>query len=99
MQHKLKLDVTTAELDEFFKVAKTDSSDKDPDRITAVEYYLNVHSYPAFPPMKSAIATRIASLKPETEAHLADWVKRLGLVFEAIKRANVRREARCRPIA
>ena len=97
--HKLKLEPTAAELDEFFRVAKTDSPDKDPDRITAVEYYVNVHSYPAYAPMKSAIAGRIANIKPETAAELAEWIKRLGLVFERVKRSNVGPGTMCRPIA
>lgn len=89
MRTKLGIAASDAEIDEFFKVGKTDSKDTDPNRLTAIEYTMNIHSYPVNPKLSSALATKVASIKPETVKEIKDWLKRVDNVIEAIKRANV----------
>jgi len=90
LQKKLGIVATESEIDEFFKVGKTDSKDTDHNVLTAVEYIMNVHAYPVNPKLSSSLAAKIADFKPETIIEIKDWVKRLNEVIQAIKRANVR---------
>jgi hypothetical protein len=90
LHNKLGITASDAEIDEFFKVGKTDSTDKDPDRLTAVEYIMNIHGFPAYAPLKCSLCAKIANYKKETIDELTDWIKRVTSILEAIKRANVR---------
>ena len=90
VRNKFGITATDAEINEFFKVGKTDSNDTDPNRLTAIEYTMNIHSYPVIPKLSSALITKIANIKPETVKEIKDWLNRVNSVIEAIKRANVR---------
>ena len=87
--NKLSINATDEEIDEFFKVGKTDSTDKDANILTAVEYIMNMHGFPVYAPLKSTLVAKIANYKVETINDLTDWIKRITSILESIKRANV----------
>jgi len=89
IEHKLAIKTTDAEIDEFFKVGKTDSKDTDSNRLTAVEYLSNIHGYPIYEPLKNPLATKIANLDEEIVQEIADWMKRVNGILEPIKRLDV----------
>ena len=89
MQNKLSINATDEEIDEFFRVGKTDSRDDDANRLTAIEYVMNMHGFPVSAPLKSTLASKIANYKIETINELTDWIRRVTSILDAIKRANV----------
>ena len=89
VHNKFGIVATDAEIDEFFKVGKTDSKDTDLNRLTAIEYTMNIHSYPVIPKLSCALATKIANIKPETVKEIKDWLNRINNVVDALKRGNV----------
>jgi len=89
VQKKFGIDASDAEIDEFFKVGKLGSPDKNQDRITAPEYTLNIHAFPAHEPFKNALATKIANFDEKTLKELQDWMVRVKKILEAIKKADV----------
>lgn len=87
---RLKLEANESELNEFFRLAKKDSNDTNPERITAVEYYMNVHAYAIDPIFKNPLAAKIAALNTETINELDAWLKRINGVIEDAKKIRVR---------
>ncbi len=89
LKTKYGMDVEDAEIDEFFKVGKIDSTDTDPNRLTAVEYSMNIHAYPVYGPLKNPLAEKIANIDSKTVAELNDWIKRVHSILEYVKKADV----------
>ena len=86
---KLNMSVADSEINEFFRFAKQGSKDTDEDKITAIEYYMNVHAYPIDPMFKNSLLTKIAALDPNIITELEAWIKRINAILEDAKRASV----------
>ena len=89
IQNKFDLKVEDDEINDFFKVGKTDSADKNPETLSAMEYTMNIHAFPVHPLMKNALAAKIVNLSPKTVSELTDWMKRVTTILESIKRVDV----------
>ena len=89
LKQKLSMNVTDKEIDEFFKVGKTGSPDTDSNKLTASEYTMNIHAFPIYLPLKNPLAIKIANLSPEIVSEVTEWIKRIDVILESIKRANV----------
>lgn len=89
ISNKFKLNVDNAEIDEFFRFAKQGSNDTDPERITAVEHYMNVHAYPVDPIFKNSLISKIVNFNLNTITEIDNWIKRITSVIEDANRVNV----------
>ena len=89
LQHKMAVNATDEEINEFFRIGKANSTDTHPDKLSAAEYMMNIHAFPVYPPFKNPLAAKIANLSPEVVSELTDWIKRIDGILESIKRANV----------
>lgn len=86
---KFNMAVKDSELNDFFNFVKKGSTDEDPERITAIEYYMNVHAYPIAPMFQNSLLAKIAALDPTVVSELDAWLKRINGVLDEAKKADV----------
>eukprot|EP01022_Parablepharisma_sp_SALTPOND_P014480 TRINITY_DN1969_c0_g1_i1.p2 TRINITY_DN1969_c0_g1~~TRINITY_DN1969_c0_g1_i1.p2 ORF type:complete len:528 (+),score=60.85 TRINITY_DN1969_c0_g1_i1:5237-6820(+) len=77
---------TQSELDEFFSIAT--GEDQTTSKISASDYYMNVHAFPIDPKFNSAFVKKVANFSPKTYYELQMWVDRILTIMEELKKSK-----------
>jgi hypothetical protein len=89
---ELKLELTDEEIDDFFRVGKIGSTDDDANRLTAVDYALNIHAYPIIETHKSEAIKKISGISDTLSKDVKDWVLKINEILEHVTRNKVSKE-------